>query len=97
MIKYIDAITAFSITIDIAGPEPTLNACLADSLALLGKIPEAIETIDVGLELDPHHVKSCCLKGKLLVLDDRPTEAVEFLKTAIEWGVRSYVILLSLA
>ncbi|HSE41152.1 MAG TPA: tetratricopeptide repeat protein [Acidobacteriota bacterium] len=60
------------------------KAELARVLLALSKIPEANQVVDEGLALNNKHAFALSIKGSLKVLDEKYSEAIQLLKSAVE-------------
>ena len=63
---------------------------LAAVYARIDRVPEAMEHLDISLELNPNHYRANLLRGRLLSLLGKPSEALPNLEKAasVESGSR---------
>ncbi len=57
---------------------------LAAVYARIDRVPDAMKELDTALELDPDHYRANLLRGRILSLQQNPTEAVPNLEKAVK-------------
>ncbi len=79
-----EAISEFEIAVKMAPHQPGLHEELADQFWIVGQLDKAADAYREELSVDPQAESAKYKLGSLLVLNQNPTEGVEFLRSVLK-------------